>query len=298
MAAQAAPPENHGHRGARGLYPENSLKAIRAGIENDCDAIEVDLCISADDQVVIHHDPVLASYLVRDNTGRWIDREILIRELSLGQIKQFDVGRIDPGSKYAERFPDQVAIDGTRIPTLTEFVDLTERLKSNVVFNLELKSTPYDLNITPDVTHYIDLVLTELKRHQIVDRTFLQSFDWRLMIEAKRILPKLKIGLLTDQQLEGNPLSPIAGQPTRWTCNQDLADFNHGIPELIKSLNADVWSSNQLDLTLGDVQHAHDLGLEVYAWTVNEVSDMNRMIDIGVDAITTDYPNVLNDLLN
>ncbi len=299
MAAQpAALPEIHGHRGARGLYPENSLRAIQVGIENGCDAIEVDLCISADDQVVIHHDPVLAPYLVREQSGRWIDREILIRELSLDQIKTFDVGRINPDSNYAELYPQQIAVDGTRIPTLAEFIDLVQQLQSDITFNLELKSTPYNLNITPEVHHYIDLVLTEIQRHQIERRVFLQSFDWRLMLTVKQNLPQIKTGLLTDLQSNGNPRSPLAGQPTHWTNNQDLADFNGNIPEMIHSLNANVWSSNHMDLTADDVQQAHDLGLEVYAWTVNQISDMNRMIEIGVDAITTDYPNVLNELLN
>ena len=124
------PPEIHGHRGARGLYPENTLASIRAGIDCGCDAIEVDLCVSADNQLVIHHDPILSSRLVRDKTGQWIQNGLRIRDWPVEELKKFDVGRINPESDYAKLFPQQTPVDGARIPTLGEFVDLVTNIQS------------------------------------------------------------------------------------------------------------------------------------------------------------------------
>jgi glycerophosphoryl diester phosphodiesterase len=298
MGKDVSVPAIHGHRGARGLYPENSLVAIRAGIEAGCDAIEVDLCVTADNHLVIHHDPILSPRLVRDCNNRWITDGIRIRSLNLAQLKTYDIGRIDPETEYGRLFRTQVAVDGTHIPTLDEFVDLVKRLGASVVYNLELKSTPYDPKATPPVDEYIRLVIAAMEKHEITDKVFLQSFDWRLVIAAKTAIPALKTGLITDQQPDGNPISPISGSPSPWTDFHDIAEYDNHLPAMIKALGGDVWSSNQRDLTESSIHSSHDLGLEVYAWTVNSVTDMKRMIDFGVDVITTDYPDRLYTLIN
>jgi glycerophosphoryl diester phosphodiesterase len=289
-------PEIHGHRGARGLFPENSLAAIQGAIEIGCDAIEVDLCVSADNQLVIHHDPILSPYLVKTKFGNWIDPGIKIKDLTLNLIKEFDIGQLNRDSKYGQKFPIQKSIPGSRIPLLSEFVELVTTLQSDVVLNLELKSTPYDINITPAADKYVDLVSEALKQHDIISQTFLQSFDWRLPIELKNRFPDLKIGLLTDQQSDGNPQSPIAGKPSLWSNSLDLAEYED-VATMVKQAGGNVWSVNFRDLRIEDVKSAHQQGIEVYVWTVNDIDDMERMIEFEVDAITTDYPDRLHRLL-
>jgi glycerophosphoryl diester phosphodiesterase len=290
-------PQIHGHRGARGLYPENTLAAIRAGIDCGCDAIEVDLCVSADNQLVIHHDPILSPRLVRDKTGKWISHGFKVRDLSLAELKNFDVGRINPESDYAGLYPQQIPVEGARIPVLGELVDLVTSMQSNITYNLELKSTPHDPKTTLQVEEYVELVIEALKYHGIVSRTFLQSFDWRLVMHAKSLLPNLKTGMLTNQQTEGNPLSPIPGYPDLWTSGLDLSNFD-SLPGMVKHAGGDVWSCNDLDISRSDVITAHRLELEVYVWTVNSETQMQKMIDYGVDAIITDYPDRLYKILN
>ncbi len=290
-------PEIHGHRGARGLYPENTLAAIRAGIDLSCDAIEVDLCVSADNQLVIHHDPVLSSRLVRNKTGKWIKNRLKVRSLTLAELKEFDVGRINPKSDYAGLYPEQTPVDGARIPILEEFVDLVTSVQSNITYNLELKSTPDSPKITPQVEEYVKLVVEALNYHDIVSRTFLQSFDWRLVMHAKSLLPNLKIGMLTNQQTDGVPLSPVPGNPNLWTSEFDLNNFDN-LPAMVKHAGGDVWSCNALDISREEIVTAHQLGLEVYVWTVNCQTQMHKMIEYGVDAITTDYPDRLSAILN
>ena len=276
----------------------DSLVAIQAGIEAGCDAIEVDLCVTADNHLVIHHDPILSPKLVRETDKRWITDSIRIRDLNLAQLKTYDIGRIDPETEYGKLFRTQVAVDGTNIPTLDEFVELVKRLDASVVYNLELKSTPHDPKATPPVDEYIRLVIAAMEKHEITDKVFLQSFDWRLVIAAKSVIPELKTGFITDQQPDGNPISPISGSPSPWTNFQDIADYDNHLPAMITALGGDVWSSNQRDLTESSTHSSHELGLEVYAWTVNSVTDMKQMIDFGVDVITTDYPDRLNTLIN
>ena len=289
-------PQNHGHRGARGLSPENTLASIRTGVDWGCDAIEVDLCVSKDNQLVLHHDPVLSPRLVRNTNGQWINDRYKVRDLTALELKQFDVGRINPQSDYAKLFPEQIPIDGARIPVLADFVALITDMQSDITYNLELKSTPYDPETTPQVEEYVDLVVEALSYHDIVARTFLQSFDWRLAIQIKALLPELKVGMLTDQQADGTPLSPISGSSSLWTNNLDLDNFN-SVPDMVKFVGGNVWSCNALDVSQSDVIRAHQLGLEVYVWTVNSQTQMREMIDFGVDAITTDYPDRLHEVL-
>ena len=180
-------PQNHGHRGARGLSPENTLASIRTGVDCGCDAIEVDLCVSKDNQLVLHHDPVLSPRLVRNTNGQWINDRYKVRDLTALELKQFDVGRINPQSGYAKLFPEQIPIDGARIPVLADFVALITDMQSDITYNLELKSTPFDLGTTPPVEEYVDLVVEALHYHDIVGRSFLQSFDWRLAIQIKAL---------------------------------------------------------------------------------------------------------------
>ena len=269
------PIQIHGHRGARGLFPENSLIAIKAGIEAGCDAIEVDLCVTRDNQLVIHHNPKLSPHLVRDANTQWITGSPRIRQQTLQQLKTYDIGRINPECEYAARFPKQQAVDGTRIPALAEFVALVKACNSPIIYNLELKNTA-DPKTMPAVSDYVDLVIQAIKKHAIVERVFLQSFDLQLVTAMKSRLPELKVGWITK---------PESGMSTA------------KIRASIIASGATVWSSNHRGLDADDVRSAHDLGLEVYVWTVNAEPDMQRVVDLGVDAITTDYPNRLFTLL-
>ena len=263
--------------------------AIQAAVECGCDAIEVDLCVSADDQLVIHHDSTLSPCLTRDRNGRWIDEKIRVRELTVQELASFDIGRIKPHTQYWSTFRHQQPVEGTTIPTLEEFVHLIHRLQADIIFNLELKSTPFDPKSAPPVPDFSRIVAAELNRLNLVERAFVQSFDWRLPLAVKRLVPGLKIGFTTDSGFEG--------KPNAWTDYHDLGDFNDRIPAMVKALGAHVWSSDHRNTTRDDVERAHNLGLELNVWTVNTLQDMEKWIEWGADAITTDYPDRLYALL-
>src|SRR5262249_17938626 len=133
-----------GHRGARGLAPENTLEAFAAALQIGVSTLELDLGVTRDGVVVVSHD----SYLNPDHT-RGPDREFLvqrgpaIRSLTLAELERYDVGRLKPGTSYAQAFPDQKPIDGASIPTLAKVFDLVKRAKADHVrFNIETKLEP------------------------------------------------------------------------------------------------------------------------------------------------------------
>ena len=169
-------PKIHGHRGARGLLPENSLIAIEKAIELGCNGVEMDLCVSKENKLIVHHDPIFSDQLVRERSGAWVARPIRIRDLSVDEIKLFDVGRIKPETAYHARFSSQQSVDGTGIPTLEEVVSLVKGQGEAITLNLELKSTPDDQKSMPCVDDYIDAVVSEIRSLQIEKKTFLQSF--------------------------------------------------------------------------------------------------------------------------
>jgi len=129
------PPEIHGHRGARGLYPENSLPGIREAIALGCDAVEVDVCVSRDNQLMVMHDLELSPDFVRDANGHWLEPGIRVRELTAEQLEDFDIGTLRPGSPYAARFSDQAALEKVRIPRLDEYIE-TVMAATGVTLNI------------------------------------------------------------------------------------------------------------------------------------------------------------------
>ncbi len=283
--------------------PENSLPSVSYAIASGADAAEIDVCISADNALVIHHDLHLSSDLTCDANAKRVDPPIAIRDQTLAQLKQFDIGQIDRQSLYAKRFLQQVSLPNTGIPTLTEFIDRILNIADDqFVFNIELKGAPANPELIAQPDQYIDLLLEVLLPHmngseKFISRLFVQSFDWRLITTLMQRHSNIRCGLLTDQQTDGNPRIPVANVSTLWTDSMDLANYQ-SVPHMIASTGADVWSSNHLDLTRDLVEEAHQLGLSVYCWTVNALEDMERMIAIGVDAITTDYPAELVSVLN
>lgn len=289
-------PEIHGHRGARGLAPENTLSAIRAGIEAGCSGIEIDLWISADNRLVVHHDPVLSPSIARGPDGNWIEAGPAIRSGTVEQLRQFDVGRTNPDSQIMRRHPHQVPCDGSTVPTLGECVETAWALNPDVVLNLEFKNAPHDRSLSPALADYIRIAASEIRELDIAGRIFIQSFDWRIPTGILQHLPDVKIGLISAQQPGGNPVSPVAGKPDLWTGGRDLLDYPD-LPSMVAACGAHVWSCDFRDLDREKLETARGLGLEVYVWTVNTEPDMREMIRLGVDAIISDYPDRLVPLI-
>ena len=285
--------EIQGHRGARGLLPENTIPAFERAIELGVDVLELDLGMTRDGVPVVYHDRALDPDRTRDSAGAWLAPPgPFLNAMDLAELSQFDVGRAVPGSPIAERFPDQVPRDGVRIPTLAEVLALGRRPGAGAIrFNIETKVTPLAPEETAEPEEFARAVVAALRAEGMLDRANLQSFDWRVLREARKLAPDLSTVCLTaEQRWIDNVLRGRPG-PSPWTAGLDIDAFDGSVPRLVEAAGCAVWSPYYRELTGETLAEAHALGLRVVVWTVNEVDDMLALAQLGVDGIITDYPD-------
>jgi glycerophosphoryl diester phosphodiesterase len=284
-AAQAF--DLQGHRGARGLAPENTLAAFERALEIGVTTLETDVHLSADGLLVLSHDPRLNPDLARDAQGAWIAAPgPLLRELTLAQIQSHDVGRLRPGAAYARGLPSQQPVDGQRIPTMAALFQKVRELGADGVrFNIEVKLNPHQPEETPAVEQIVDALLALVKQAGMEGRVTIQGFDWRALQRVQQLAPGLPTAYLSAQTPRFDTITDGV-----WTAGFRLAD--HGtLPKMVKAAGGRIWSPNYFGLTASLVDEAHALGLQVLPWTVNESADMERLIGWGVDGLITDYPD-------
>ena len=291
--------EIQGHRGARGLLPENTTPAFKRAIELGVDVLELDLGMTRDGVPVVHHDRALDPDRTRDAQGAWLSPPgALLSALNLAALSEVDVGRAAPGSKVAERFPEQSPRDGTRIPTLAQVLALGKRPGANGIrFNIETKVTPLAPEETAGPEEFARAVVAVLRSEGMLDRADLQSFDWRVLHEARKLAPDLSTVCLTaEQSWHDNILRGRPG-PSPWTAGLDIEAFDGSVPRMVEAAGCAVWSPYYRDLTEDALTEARALGLKVVVWTVNEVEEMLALARLGVDGIITDYPDRALDAL-
>jgi len=259
-----------GHRGTRGHLPENTLPAFSRAIAMGVDTLELDVGVTRDGVVVVHHDRRLNPDTARGPDGQWVKSPApTIYSLSFEELRRYDVGRIRPGSEYASRFPQQQPVDGTRIPRLSDLFDATK--SSKVRYNIEVKILPKYADETLPPEPFARAVLAEVRKAGLEKRVTIQSFDFRIPKIVEREAPGVATAYLTEAR--GPSL------------------------EQVKAEGARTWSPDYRVLSKATVDEAHKLGMRVVVWTVNEPADIARMIDWGLDGIISDYPDrVLQEL--
>ncbi len=278
-----------GHRGARGLAPENTLAAFRLALALGVTTLETDLAVTKDGVVVLGHDPRLNPDLVRGPDGQWIAAPgPAIRSLTRAELERYDIGRINPASKYASQFPQQKPVDGERIPTLAALYAMAG---PNVRFNIETKIDPAKPDETLDPVQFTRVVVDVIRAANAAERTTLQSFDWRTLLEARRIAPEIKTACLTIESNNMDTVRRTTGQPSAWLGGLDLAAAGGSLPRLVKAAGCAVWSPFWRNVTADSITEAHGLGLKVIPWTVNTAAEMAALVDLGVDGLITDYPD-------
>lgn len=281
-----------GHRGARGLAPENTLPAFERALDLGVTTLELDVGLSADGVLVVTHDPALNPAITRDASGAWLaGRGPLVKSLTVEQLQAYDVGRIDPQSPYARTFATQQPRDGTRMPTLAQVFELVRARGTAVRLNIETKLNPHRPDDTASVEAMTDAVVAAIRAAGLRERSTVQSFDWRSLQRVQQVDPGLATAYLTTQTLNNSNVNDPA-----WTAGLRLAD--HGsVPRMVKAAGGATWSPNAGALTEALVREAQTLGLKVIPWTVNEPADMERLIGWGVDGIITDYPDRLRSVM-
>jgi glycerophosphoryl diester phosphodiesterase len=282
-----------GHRGARGLAPENTLPGFEAALAVGVHTLELDIGMTADNVVIICHDRLLNPAVVRDASGSWLSSAgPSVRSLTLAQLQSYDVGRLDPKSSYARTFATQQARDGTRIPTLAALFARIKALgASDLRFNIETKLSPEKPDETASPQAMVQALLAVIREAGMTSRVTIQSFDWRTLQLVQKAEPSMPTAYLTSQ----NPNSDNTRDGT-WSAGFKLAD--HGsVPKMVKAAGGAVWSPNHGALTEALVKEAQALRLKVIPWTVNEPADLERFIGWGVDGIITDYPDRLRTVM-
>jgi len=270
-----------GHRGARGLYPENTLAGFAGAVAIGVDTLELDVAMTADEVVVVCHDPALNPDITRTSDGAWLaQRGPLIRRLRLAELERYDVGRIRPGNDYAALFPDQLPHDGARIPTLAEVMQSI----TDIQLNIELKTFPLQPDITVDGRIMAEAVVAVADALGGTGRIIVQSFDWRGPRHLRRTRPDIRVAWLTR--------AAILPEARTWWDGADPADYGGSVPRAVAAEGGTIWAPAFADLTETDLAEAHALGLRVIPWTVNRPEDMCRLMRWGVDGLISDRPDL------
>lgn len=295
-ALPAAAFDLQGHRGTRGLAPENTLAAFARALDIGVTTLETDVAVTRDGVLVISHDPFLNPDVVRDPDGAWLPAKgPAIHALTLAELKRYDIGRLNPASAYAKEFPMQQAADGQRFPTLVEVFALGAA--NRVRFNIETKIAPTSGDETPDPATFARLVVEAIRGAGLTQRVTVQSFDWRTLIEVKKLAPDIATACLTIETPNDDTVQRQAATPSPWHAGLGLAQHGGSLPRLVKAAGCSTWSMFFRNLTRQAAAEARALGLQVLPWTVNEPADMARLIDWRVDGIITDYPDRLRKVM-
>ena len=275
-----------GHRGARGIMPENTILGFEWTLRMGVDALEFDVMITRDGVPVIVHDHHLNAATARGEDGVWLSEPgPAISDLTFKELQQFDVGGLNLQSDYGMRFPEQAFLNKLRVPSLDQLLDLVVRPEfSHVRLMLEIKSAPSETNPALEREKVVRAVVNSVRNFSLQSRTVLHSFDWEI----------LQICQAQASDMPSSYLSNVPDQP------EDVADHALGLgkfggqyasaPDAVAQMGGRIWAPHHSDVTRDVVAHAKSLGLIVATWTVNEIDDICRVTKCGVDAIVTDYP--------
>ena len=266
-----------GHRGTRGLMPENTIPSMYKAIDHDVHTVEVDVVISRDKKVVISHDVYFHPDITTTPSGQHLSsseaQKHLLYFMDYDSIRKYDVGM-----KPHKDFPQQQKIPAYK-PLLSELIDSTDwyaRSKGrDILYNIELKTNPAnDGTKHPPVEEFVDLVMEVVRSRKLESRCYLQSFDFRPLQILHRKYPEIVTAVL----IGGNEKRPLTEQ--------------------LKALGytPEMYSPHYSLVTPALVRECHEKNIRIIPWTVNTLEEMRKMKELGVDGIITDYPNYFSAL--
>jgi glycerophosphoryl diester phosphodiesterase len=280
-----------GHRGARGLFPENTLPGFAGALAVGVSSLELDIAVTRDGVPVVLHGSALDPDLARDATGGWLSGAgPLVSTLTLAELRRFDVGRARPGGSTARTFPRQQPRDGARVPTLADVFAATA--SAGVRIDAELKTDPRAPERTVPPERMAALVVAAARASGALGRLAVRSFDWRGLTWLRRRFPDVPLRWLTDADTQA--------QAELWWDRPGPAAFGGSTPRAVAAAAAEgdppawtpVWAPDHAGLRADHIAEANALGLRVVPWTVNEPADMARLIGWGVAGLCTDRPDL------
>ncbi len=259
-----------GHRGARGLMPENTIEAMREALRYPVTTLEMDVVISKDKKVVVSHEPWIATEFCVHPEGKTFKE----KEFNLYKMDYSEILRFDCGSKKHPRFPDQKKMSVGKPLLSTLLADIEAQLKKekrSVMYNIEIKSLPEDekKGFQPKVPEFTDLVVAEIRAYLPEDRFIIQSFDPRVLIYMKKQYPQIQLSYLTEKKESPEQVKKALG------------------------FTPAIFSPDYTLLSYDDIPLFHAQDMRVIPWTVNNREDMKKLMGMGVDGIITDYPDLI-----
>jgi glycerophosphoryl diester phosphodiesterase len=284
------------HRGGRGEWTEESLAAFANSLELGVTTLELDTHLTSDGKVIVWHDDTIQADKCVDTAPATPGDAAFpyvgdrVAELSLAQIKTLDCG-----FTQLKGYPEQDVIEGNRIAELKDVIQLVRDAGGQKVrFNIETKVEDGKSG-GEGMVALTRAVVTEIQASGMADRISVQSFDWSSLNLTKEIAPELPLVALSsgDAWLQvGQPgASPNLG-------GIDIDTYGGSLAKAAAAQGYDVISPAFRSVTPGMIAEAHELGLPVIPWTVNTAADMNRLMDLGVDGIITDYPTRLRTVMD
>lgn len=260
-----------GHRGARGLRPENTIPAFLVALDSGVNTIELDLAVTKDGQLVVSHEPWMSASICSDPSGKSFDekseRKNNIYRMTYEQVQQWDCG-----SKGNPNFPQQAKMSTTK-PLLSEVIVAVENhIKSftryEVDYNIEIKSMPEgDNKFHPKPDAFSDMVFNLVDQYLPLDRVVIQSFDFRVLKYWHEKYPEVRLAVLVENKK---------------SVDENLADLG---------FTPSIYSPYYKMVTREDVKELHSKKVRVIPWTVNEPGDMLSLKGMDVDGFITDYPD-------
>lgn len=261
--------EIHGHRGCRGLYPENTIVGVKHALELGVHAVEIDLVVTKENQLVVSHEPWMsAEYCLHPNGSR-IDEESQ-KQLNIFEMSYDEIALFDCGSLPHPKFPHQRNEHHAK-PLFRDLIKVIRKTRfTDFYYNIEVKSErQWYGEYQPEISEYVDIIVSEIKQLRLREQCMIQSFDPAILNGLHRAYPKLRLGFLIENM-------------DSFHRNMERLQFT---PEYYN-----------VDFTLVDellVKEVHNRGMKIIPWTVNEINDAQRLVDLDVDGLITDYPDRL-----
>jgi glycerophosphoryl diester phosphodiesterase len=261
-----------GHRGCRGLMPENTLPAFLKALEfPDVITLELDLAVTKDNQLIVSHEPWFNPDICLKPNGDSIPKKdgekLLIYQMTVAEVQAYD-----SGSKPYARFPNQQKMKAYK-PTLREVVEAARAVRPNIRWNIEVKSQPdWDGLRHPPIEDFVRMVVSEIRSLGIEQFVTVQSFDVRALNALHRQAPDLQLSFLIE----------------------NINGFESNLARL--EFKPAIYSPYYLLINKKLVKELHARQIKLVPWTVNDVKSMRRLIRLGVDGIITDYPNLIGEV--
>lgn len=285
-----------------GLHPQNTLRGFQFCCESAVDGIEFDVHLSKDGHVVVQHDYLLNKRITRNSSNQWLGKSgPAVCDLALAELKEYDVGRYLPGSREAESYPNYQPVDGERIPTLEQLLEAHQAAGTEAELWIELKTTPFDREISSEPEQLLAAVLTLVEEFGLVSQTILLAFEWQLLVDACRRCPGIGTDFLTINPAYVKNLYPQQAKirPEDMYRPLDPAKHGHSFPRTIAAAGGGWWGPYVRDVTIEDISVARDCGVRVNVWGVDSSDEaIESALLLNADAITLSDSTMLQRKLS